>query len=317
MRRAHTIFKWVKGHSGHHRNEAADELAARGAEKATGDNVCLTIPPSLEVSGAKLQSMTQKLAYRAIRARIDARTSPRPSAVRNMDRISSGIQAAFGVQLHDATIWLSLRSKHVSKAAAQYLWMAVHNGYMIGSHWLRPNMSAELQQRAICAICGEQETMTHIIFDCKATGQERIWELMRRTWALTGKDWKTPSWGTTFGAACAVFVTGNGRRDEAAESLWCILATKSVHLIWKLRCERVIQKEGEDFSKNEVTNRFYSTLESRLNLDRRTAARARGKRALKTQEVDRTWRPVLENRDDLPPKWVVDNEVLVGIKRGR
>ncbi|TFK80466.1 hypothetical protein K466DRAFT_637231, partial [Polyporus arcularius HHB13444] len=148
-------------------------------------------------------------------------------------------------------------------------------------------------------------------------GQELIWSSLRDVWSHTGADWKEPSWGTTIGAACAVFKSEQGARKTSTEKLWCILATEAVHLVWKLRCERVIQRDGAEFARQEVVNRFYSTLESRLNLDRRTAARARGKKALKPQEVDQIWRPILECSDNLPPKWVVDNGVLVGIKRGR
>ncbi len=317
IRKAHTIFQWVKGHDGHPGNEAADKLAALGAGKPTGDQLCLSIPPLFRVSGAKLQSMTQQLAYKAIRMRLDPRVSPRPRTVANLDRISTGIQATYGVQLHDAAIWRSFRSKHVSRTASQFLWMATHDGYMIGSHWLRPNMSEELRTREVCAICGERESMSHIIFECRAVGQEQIWDRLKELWLSTGAAWNEPCWGSAFGAACAVFKTDAGRRRSAIESLWCILCTETLHLIWKLRCERVIQREGVEFNVQQVTNRFYSTLESRLNLDRRTAVRARGKRSLKPSEVSQIWLPVIEGGKDLPPGWVTQSGVLVGIKRGR
>ncbi len=255
MRQAHTIFRWVKGHSGHPRNEAADDLAALGAMKATPDNLELNIPPRFRITGARLQDMTQKLAYRAIWSRKAAKISQRPRAMANMDRIASGIQAAFGVQLQ-ATIWLSLRTQHVSRQASQFMWMAIHDGYMIGSHWQRPNMSDEMRARATCTRCGELETMTHIIFECEAFGQEIIWGLLRETWSFTKVPWRDPGWGTAFGAACAVFTGDKGVRKPAAEKLWCILCTEAVHLIWKLRCERVIQREGREFTANEITNRY-------------------------------------------------------------
>ncbi len=317
MRKAHTLFEWVKGHNGHEGNEEADRLAAEGAGKPVGDELRLHIPLGFRVTGAKLNSMTQKLAYRAIHAREDAKTAPRPRAVANLDRITSGIQAAFGVQLQEETIWKSFRARHVSRPASQFLWMATHDGYMLGTHWLRPNMSTELQLRASCKICGECESMSHIILECNAKGQALIWELLKQLWSLTNAEWHAPNWGTIFGAACAVFKTSGGARRTAIESLWCILCTEAVHLIWKLRCERVIQKEGAEFTTNEVVNRFYAVLDSRLNLDRRTAARARGlgKKALKPSDVERIWLPIIDHKENLPPKWVVDSGVLVGIKR--
>ncbi len=316
MRKAHTLFKWTKGHHGHEGNEAADKLAAEGADKPSGDDIPLDVPSPFKVTGAKLQSMTQKLAYRAIRTLRNPRTKPRPRTVANMDRILSGIHAAFGIQVQEATIWKSLRSRHVSRQASQFLWMATHDGYMLGTHWHRPNMSDELRMRATCAKCGECDTMSHILFDCEAEGQEIIWDLLKRTWSHTGAEWKSPSWGTIFGAACAVFRTADGKRKSATEQLWCILCTETVHLIWKLRCERVIQNEGSDFAKTEITNRFFATLESRLTLDRRTAAIARGKRALRPEDVSRIWLPIIDKGSELPTKWVRDNGVLVGIKRG-
>ncbi len=316
-RNAHTLFRWVKGHSGQSRNEAADALAAIGAESDVKGHLDLDIPLALRVTGAKLSAMTQKLAYRAIRSRKDAHTIPRPRAETNLDRISSGVQAAYGIQIHNESIWSSFRSRHITRSTSQFLWMAVHDGYMIGTHWRRPSMSAELQARATCSICGETETMSHIILECNAVGQDLIWDLLKQTWTLTKAEWHQPSWGTTIGAANAVFKTAEGARKTAIENLWCILSTEAVHLIWKLRCERVIQREGADFSVAEVTNRFYAAIDSRLNLDRRTAAISRGRRALKPRDIGRIWHPILENMNNLPARWVTDSGVLVGIKRGR
>ncbi|TFK79180.1 hypothetical protein K466DRAFT_610662 [Polyporus arcularius HHB13444] len=317
MRSAHTILKWIKGHNGHLGNEEADRLAARGVDKPCEDSLSVHIPPQFRVSGAKLQALTQKLAYKAIRACKDKLTAPRPRAVANLDRISCGISDAFGIQVTDEAVWSSFRTRHIARSTAQFMWMAVHDGYMIGSHWFRPNMSDELRSRAYCTVCGEVETMTHIIFECRAPGQETMWSLLKTTWTLTGKEWKAPMWGTAFGAACAIFKKPNGGRDVATASLWTILCTETLHLIWKMRCERVIQHEGRSWTPPEITNRFYASLNSRLDLDRRTSAMSRGKRSLRPADVASIWLPVVDGKDNLPPNWVTDNGVLVGIKRGR
>ncbi len=317
MRKAHTLFRWIKGHSGHPSNEAADKLAAQGASKPRGDTLPLSIPPEFKISGTKLQAVTQKIAYRAIRAKKDAVTVSRPRADANLDRIMCGIEYAYGAKVKEATIWSSFRSKHVSRQAAQFMWMAVHDGFMQGSHWLRQNMPQELRNRAVCNTCNELDTMTHVLYECKARGQETAWNLLKSVWTLTGHDWYEPSWGTTFGAACAVFKMRSGARNSALEALWTILGTETLHLIWKLRCERVIQNEGKDFSAREITNRFYACLNTRLDLDRRTAAMACGKKALKPVDVERIWLPILEGKDNLPPNWVVNGGVLVGIRRGQ
>ena len=84
-----------------------------------------------------------------------------------------------------------------------------------------------------------------------------------------------------------------------------------------MRCERVIQRDGAEFTEREITNRFYAAIDSRLTLDRRVSAMATGKKALKPEDVERIWMPILERGKDLPPGWVVNGGVLVGIKRGR
>ncbi|TFK77633.1 hypothetical protein K466DRAFT_619907, partial [Polyporus arcularius HHB13444] len=317
MRKAHTLFHWVKGHDGHPGNEAADMLAAAGAEKPQDDDLSLDIPEVFKLSGAKLLALTQKLAYKAIRMRKDAKTLPRARTEANLNRISCGALDAFGVQLREESIWCSIRSKHISRAASQFFWMAIHDGYMLGTHWLRPSMSAELQNRAYCSRCGECDTMSHIIFDCQAVGQEVIWTLFKNLWVSTGEEWKEPTWGSIIGAACAVFKSANGSRKPATEARWTILSSETVHLIWKLRCERVIQNENAEFSKAEISNRFFAAINSRLTLDRRTAAMAKGKKSLKPRDVESIWLPVIDKSENLPRWWVVDCGVLVGIKRGR
>lgn len=189
---------------------------------------------------------------------------------------------------------------------------------MVGNHWLRPNMRAELQERAECRICGQTETMEHIIFCCTAAGRETIWDLLYELLDTIGQTTPQPTWGNIFGAASVAIRNRAGSRDATAEERWAILAIESAHLIWKLRCERVIANGGAEFTKKEVTNRWYAALTRRVDLDRRVAALTPGKKGkARARNVDRVWRPLLADIDCQTHEWVIDSGVLVGIKRGR
>ncbi|KAJ3896995.1 hypothetical protein F5879DRAFT_761446, partial [Lentinula edodes] len=61
-----TLLKWVKGHSGHGRNEGADTMAKEVVEKVKASYINLCFPPTLHVTGAKISAMTQALAYKVI-----------------------------------------------------------------------------------------------------------------------------------------------------------------------------------------------------------------------------------------------------------
>ncbi|KAI0738369.1 hypothetical protein C8Q80DRAFT_1113816 [Daedaleopsis nitida] len=159
--------------------------------------------------------------------------------------------------------------------------------------------------------------MEHILFDCAAAGRGTVWELLEETWALTKKKWADPGWGNILGAGCVAFTTSAGKRDTTSEALWMTLASESLYLIWKLRCEQVIQNDGEEFTIRAVKNRWYSTVDQRLDLDRRIAALAQKRRAQRCRKVELTWEPILANPDDRPPSIAGDTGVLVGIRRVR
>ncbi|KAI9056414.1 hypothetical protein FKP32DRAFT_1585912 [Trametes sanguinea] len=317
-RPAFTAFRWVKGHNGDPANEAADMLAGLGAEKQLPDPICLDVPAELVLSGAKLSAMTQELAYKAIRQRKDKAVQPRARTAGRVTRILDDIEDDYGTQITEGQLWRSLKKASVTREARQWLWMVIHDGYMVGTHWLRPNMSAELQERATCKVCGQIETLEHIIFTCTAVGRETIWHLMGS--ALTGAGQKDydPTWGNIVGAACVTIRRDTGARDPLAEERWATLAIESAHLIWKLRCERVIANNGAEFTQREVTNRWYAALTRRLDVERRVASLTPGKKGMaRAKRLDGVWRPLLEGDSLDSHEWVTDIGVLVGIKRGR
>ena len=116
----------------------------------------------------------------------------------------------------------------------------------------------------------------------------------------------------------AIMACAATKKRNAGESrLFRILISESAHLIWRLRCERVIN-EQPPFSDREVKNRWLKTINMRLRLDRLLTNKNKyGRRAFDPNSVKTTWCKVLKDEANLPKDWHIvkngENGVLVGV----
>ncbi|TFY51822.1 hypothetical protein EVJ58_g10361 [Rhodofomes roseus] len=322
LRRRHhrTIFQWVKGHQGHELNEGADNLAGLGAQKADVDEIDLSVERSLHISGAKLKIMTQKLAYQGIRDQEMSKYQPRRRTQDNMIRTVDNIEVFFGESPSEAQIWKGLRHKDIDKKIRNFLWMTMHDAYMVGTNWQKPSFPAEIQARQECATCGQIESMEHILSECQAPGQELIWSLAKELWTKKNKKWPRPSLGAVLSSPVAPFKTKKGKPKSGDARLYRILMTESAYLIWKVRCERVIQgaenPNAPQLTNQEIRARWVRTMNERLKIDcQLTNTQHYEKKALQKSLVQRTWEHTLRDESSLPPNWMTGkSEVLVGIQ---
>ncbi|KAF8960682.1 hypothetical protein BDZ97DRAFT_1665418 [Flammula alnicola] len=210
----------------------------------------------------------------------------------------------------------SIRHKDISRNIRYFLWMSIHDAYMIGTNWRRAGFAPEIQERSKCIHCDDvDETMEHILTECTASGQDEVWKLARELWEMkTDAPWPEISLGTILASSNATFRTPEGHIQQGAMRFQRIMMSESAHLIWKMRCERVIQNENEPTTKAEVNKRWIKAINLRLEMDCRMTDSKYEKKALAKGLVLDTWTGTLLNEDNLPQDWTRETGVLVGIR---
>ncbi len=129
-------------------------------------------------------------------------------------------------------------------------------------------------------------------------------------WAKKHPEWPDLSIGSLLGCGLAIFEDEKKRAIISTARLYRILITESMYLIWKLRCESVIGRDGEPPTENEIVNRWVHVINERLEIDRSLTNELKfGKQySLPPKLVLDTWRGTLENERNLPKNWL--HEVL-------
>ncbi|KAF8957776.1 hypothetical protein BDZ97DRAFT_1951033 [Flammula alnicola] len=309
-RRKRTKLKLVRNKQKDARAQEADTLADEGALKHTCDEIDLAIDQTMKLTGATLSKMTQSLAYKMIRERKMLKYTKRNRTKVNIKATQSAAKAAFGVDIAEEKIWRSIRNKDLSRNIRYFMWMVTHDAYMIGTQWLRPTLSAEMQERSKCRHCDDAiETMEHILTECKASGQEEVWQLVKNLWEMkSDTPWPELSLGTILASASAKFpLQGEAR-------LYRVMVPEAAHLIWKMRCTRVIQNENEATTEVEANRKLLKSINARLEMDCKMTNPKYGKKALRKDIVLDTWKGTLKNEEALPQDWTRESGVLVGIE---
>ncbi|KAF8221367.1 hypothetical protein L208DRAFT_1179871, partial [Tricholoma matsutake] len=225
--------------------------------------------------------------------------------------------------IHDLTggtptpdkIWSAIHKCDLSKQIRNYLWKNLHNAYRIGNFWSRiPNM----EHHDRCILCGESKSMEHITIECpNSNAINIIWNLAESLWLRHKESCPAVQFGTVLGCVLADFKSEKGKKLHGKNHLFEILVTESAHLIWKLRCEKVIKFEGDldkFHSPDEIHNRWVVQINHQLHLDILSAnRRLQGKSPLTQRMVLQTWSVVLKDEDSLPGNWNGQQGVLVGI----
>src|ERR1700728_1495351 len=119
-----------------------------------------------------MQLSTAVIAYKGIQER--SCLNPRSSTVINLDITRHAVERTTEHLPTDATIWLSIRNKDITRTIRVFLWKVLYNAHKCGNYWLQiPNF----EHHSNCSMCGVEDSMTHILTECDAPGQKEIWNL--------------------------------------------------------------------------------------------------------------------------------------------
>ena len=310
-RQAPTILKWVKGHAGVLGNEGADGLArsAIGLPNVQHRPLEPRLTRYLQ-EGMRVSVITQSRAYRAV-------CSAKPPPERRSTRLAVGMAIAtlasdFCVHVTEAHVWAKIRSKDISRKHREFLWRLAHATHRVGKYW---NNIPNYEGRALCETCECEESMHHILTECAAPGQFVVWDMVRQTMRAKGHDLPRVTLGTVIGAPLISLRKANGKPDRGASRLAALLVVEAAHLIWKLRCERVIQPEDAPKKRHtirEIKARLWDATNRRMQIDKAVVRSTLPGWKPRRRTVRETWAGVLADCRESNRDWLSSAGVLVG-----
>lgn len=287
--------------------------------KLLPDLLKLTIPKEFNLQGAKLATISQVTAYKGIMERKP--TPSRQTTLYNIQSTRTALTAFQGTQETDATIWNGLKNSVIRLRVRQFLYKALHGTQKVGEYWKHIN---GCETRQTCSSCESTESMEHILINCHEPPPRIIWSLARRTWPHAENLWPTPSLGIILGCGAITLPPPNNQPElpprnpetlpnKGTRRLLQILISESAHLIWVLRCERVIRERQHH--PEEIQARWLQAINARLTDDKITATRIKQCTTF-TSLVTSTWEPILSKDRDIPTpsNWLLNSEVLVGTR---
>jgi ribonuclease HI len=235
----------------------------------------------------------------------------RLSTIKALELVRKAAEDNFGRYVSDTDIWRAVHVKDVLPRTAQFLWKGLHNAHRVGNYWVH---IPECEDHTICKECDETEDLTHILVGCNSPGQEIIWKAAETLWLEKEDRWPAVSLGTILSCGLAEFRDEKGKLKHGTQRLYRILMSESAYLIWRLRNDRVISRDGEPATEDKVTNKWKYAINLRLQVDKTLANRPTkgNKPALGPQLVLATWSNTLDNEQSLPADWLREPRVLVG-----
>ncbi|KAH9051854.1 ribonuclease H-like protein [Lactarius vividus] len=202
---------------------------------------------------------SNKLAKEGVDKDQESQMAPNwPLTNQNMDTMREAIMT-------NRMIWRSIRKDTIHTRVQQFLFKAMHNTLMIGDVWFK---IPGFKHRGMCTTCDTTETMEHILLACHANPVKIAWDLAKKLWPHRNLPWPAQ-------INQDEREQGGPLKHKAATRLLQITILEMAHLIWVLRCKRVIQ--DLQHSPREIRACWLKAINRRLTDDKITATKTKGK----------------------------------------
>ena len=274
---------------------------------------------AFDLQGAKLSALSQAIAYRGIMERQPR--NHRETTSGNLQSTREAIRNYNNILETDETLWSGIRRRTLRTRVRQFMYKAMHGTQKVGKYWQHLENA---EQREFCTTCGVTESMEHILIRCQATPRSIIWRQAEDLWPHAPNLWPDITMGIILGCGAITLPIEEDPEDhsepnqmvhrsekQGSQRLLQILISEAAHLIWVLRCERVIPEPPRIHTENEIKTRWLNMINTRLTNDKIIATKIKCDERT-TRLVKTTWEPTLKQSLDLPNDWLHHCEVLVG-----
>jgi exonuclease III len=312
-RQAKTYFRVTKIAKNGKPESRIHGMLHRSIEHDTRRLENVEVSETYAIEGAKLESLTQSDMYKHI-VNGKRTTAGRRQTEIMLNRVKEDIVAASGRAPESEQIWKSVRDRDFSRAQRTFKWRAMHGAYKVGAYW---NAIPNYEERARCHICGEEESIEHILLKCPSPTRKAIKDAERDLWKVRTKlAFPIDNLGTRLGAGLIYFGAKKGTKEfRGIERFWRILQSETDHVLWTLRCEARIARGDRPEERHtipEATNRWRSAIERRLSIEKiSTDSKRFGAIAMDRDIVIETWDGAIDGATE-EQDWIARDGVLVG-----